>query len=88
MEKNNIPHNTYLWVSIDSPHLGANIPLGDQALLNLVKNSSHEAKAFYEKDLSSPAAQQQLIEFHREGSSYHLVNQNFFKCANNFSRNA
>lgn len=77
MEKNNIPHNTYLWVSIDSPHLGANIPLGDQALLNLVKNSSHEAKAFYEKDLSSPAAQQQLIEFHREGSSYHLVNQNF-----------
>nr|WP_294774091.1 T9SS type A sorting domain-containing protein [uncultured Flavobacterium sp.] len=76
MEKNNIPHNTYLWVSVDSPHLGANIPMGDQALLNLVKNSSHEAKAFYEKDLSSPAAQQQLIEFHREGSSYHLVNTN------------
>lgn len=77
MEKNNIPHNTYLWVSIDSPHLGANIPMGDQALLNLVKNSSHEAKAFYDKELASPAAQQQLIEFHKEGSNYHLVNQNF-----------
>lgn len=77
MEKNNIPHNTYLWVSIDSPHLGANIPLGDQALLNLVKNNSHEAKAFYEKELASPAAQQQLIEFHKEGTNYNLVNQTF-----------
>lgn len=89
MEKNNIPHNTYLWVSVDSPHLGANIPLGDQALLSLVKGSSHEAKEFYEKELASPAAQQQLIEFHKElienvsfmggtipVSNYHLVNQN------------
>jgi hypothetical protein len=84
MEKNNIPHHTYLWVSVDSPHLGANIPLGDQALLNLVKGSSNEANTFYEKELSSPAAQQQLIEFHKEQSTtfsgitlnnYHLVNQ-------------
>jgi hypothetical protein len=28
MEGHNIPHNTRLWVSVDSPHLGANIPLG------------------------------------------------------------
>lgn len=66
MEKNNIPHNVRLWVSIDSPHLGANIPLGDQALLNLVKENSDAAKDFYEKDLRSPAAQEQLIEFHKE----------------------
>lgn len=66
MEKNNIPHNVRLWVSVDSPHLGANIPLGDQALLNLVKDNSDAAKDFYEKDLRSPAAQEQLIEYHKE----------------------
>lgn len=77
MEKNNIPHNTYLWISVDSPHLGANIPMGDQALLNLVKESSDEAKDFYFKELSSPASQQQLIEFHREGVNYHYPNPLF-----------
>ncbi len=59
-------HNVYLWASVDSPHLGANIPLGDQALLNLVKSSNVSAADFYNIQLSSPAAQQQLIEFHRE----------------------
>lgn len=59
-------HNVYLWVSVDSPHLGANIPLGDQALLSLAKNSSAAASDFYRKQLSSPAAQQQLIEFHKD----------------------
>ncbi len=59
-------HNTYLWVSVDSPHLGANIPLGVQSLLNLVRGESDGAKEFYEKSLASPAAQQQLIEFHKE----------------------
>ena len=63
---NDWKHNVYLWVSIDSPHLGANIPLGDQALLGLAKNSSAAAGDFYRKQLSSPAAQEQLIEFHRE----------------------
>lgn len=90
MEKNNIPHNTYLWISVDSPHLGANIPMGDQALLNLAKKFSDEAKDFYENDLASPAGQQQLIEFHKEKveyvtlfgttfpvNNYHLVDQNY-----------
>lgn len=77
MEKNNIPHNTYLYVSVDSPHLGANIPMGDQALLYLLKDAGVDAAAdFYDKELSSPAAQQQLIEFHRPGSNYHTVNTN------------
>jgi len=71
-------HNTYLWISIDSPHLGANIPMGDQALLYLLKDAGiGAAEDFYDKELSSPASQQQLIEFHRDGSSYHLVNQNY-----------
>lgn len=91
MEKNNIPHYTYLWISVDSPHLGANIPLGDQALLYLLKKGGIDAaEDFYDKELSSPASQQQLIEFHRPPQewvtilgvptlidNYHLVNQNY-----------
>lgn len=91
MEKNNIPHNTYLWISVDSPHLGANIPMGDQALLYLLKEGGiDQAADFYDKELSSPAAQQQLIEFHRpkkewvnifgqqiQVDNYHQVDQNY-----------
>ena len=66
MEKNNIPHNVNLWVSVDSPHLGANIPLGDQGLIYRFQINSDQAIDFYQKDLSSPASQQQLIEFHRQ----------------------
>ncbi|WP_445453258.1 T9SS type A sorting domain-containing protein [Flavobacterium sp. 25HG05S-40] len=66
MEKNNIPHNVNLWVSIDSPHLGANIPMGDQGLIYRFQTSSDQAIDFYQKELSSPASQQQLIEFHRQ----------------------
>jgi hypothetical protein len=89
MEKNNLPHNTYLWISVDSPHLGANIPMGDQALLYLLKDGGIDAAGdFYDKELSSPASQQQLIEFHRPevvngtffglpitSTNYHKVNQ-------------
>lgn len=66
MEKNNTPHNVNLWVSIDSPHLGANIPLGDQGLIYRLQSESVQAQDFYQKELSSPASQQQLIEFHRQ----------------------
>ncbi|HPF10888.1 MAG TPA: hypothetical protein PKW08_02160 [Flavobacteriaceae bacterium] len=62
MEKEGIPHNTRLWISIDSPHLGANIPMGIQSLLNTVYGDSPEAQEFVDKELGSPAAKQQLIE--------------------------
>jgi hypothetical protein len=67
MEANNIDHNTKLWVSIDSPHLGANIPVGAQTLLNVLKDftGSVEAQDFVENQLGSPAAKQQLIEQHK-----------------------
>lgn len=70
MEKNNIPHNTRLWVSVDSPHLGANIPLGTQAEISLLKDGNDEARNFYDKQLGSVAAKQQLIEFHKEIVEY------------------
>lgn len=60
-------HNTGLWVSVDSPHLGANIPLGDQALIFLANQvaGSDSANDFYNNQLGSVAAKQQLIEFHK-----------------------
>ena len=70
-------HNTRLWVSIDSPHLGANVPLGDQGLFNLVRGDNVKAREFYEEKLRSPAAQEMLIEQHREGASYNTVNPNY-----------
>ncbi len=63
MEKENIPHNTRLWVSVDSPHLGANIPIGLQSLVNQIAETGNTmAQDFVSKDLGSPAAKQQLIE--------------------------
>lgn len=67
MEANNIDHNTRLWVSVDSPHLGANIPVGAQTLLNVLKDytDSSEAQDFVDLQLGSAAAKQQLIEQHK-----------------------
>lgn len=61
MEKNDIDHNTRLWISVDSPHLGANIPLGLQAVLNQAKGDIERAGEFVRDWLGSTAAKQQLI---------------------------
>lgn len=62
-------HNTRLWVSVDSPHLGANIPMGVQSLINLAKDQSPQAQDFADNQLGSAAARQQLIE---QYSGHHL----------------
>ena len=71
-------HKTRLWISIDSPHLGANIPEGLQALVNLLRKHAPTAKDYYDERLGSPAAKQQLINWHQQGgsqgSSYYDVN--------------
>ncbi|WP_288954739.1 hypothetical protein [uncultured Polaribacter sp.] len=63
MEENNLNHNTKLWVSIDSPHLGANIPMATQANLYFLGyiHGNQEAKDKYDFLLNSPAGKQQLI---------------------------
>ena len=57
-------HNCRLWVSVDSPHLGANIPMGIQSLLHTLKNvtDNNGADLFVDLFLGSAAAKQQLIE--------------------------
>jgi hypothetical protein len=71
-------HNTRLWVSIDSPHLGANVPMGDQALLHHLEDDNSTANEFYNEKLRSPAAQEMLIEQHRElNANYNVTDPNF-----------
>lgn len=56
-------HNTRLWISIDSPHLGANIPLAAQANVWFLgyKMGNLKAKRQFDNELNSTAAKQQLI---------------------------
>lgn len=66
-------HNTRLWVSLDSPHLGANIPLGAQALVYQLGYSGGRdatSRDSYNKLLGSSAAKQQLIEFYTPSMYY------------------
>ncbi|WP_439131894.1 esterase/lipase family protein [Polaribacter sp.] len=63
MEEHNLNHNTKLWVSIDSPHLGANIPMATQANLYFLGyvHGNQEAKDKFDFLLNSPTGKQQLI---------------------------
>ncbi|MES2560142.1 MAG: T9SS type A sorting domain-containing protein [Bacteroidota bacterium] len=60
MEKNNLKHCTRLWCSFDSPHLGANIPIGLQYALLFFANSDNTARENIRR-LNLPAAKQMLI---------------------------
>jgi Putative serine esterase (DUF676) len=64
MEKNNIPHNVKLWVSFDSPHLGANIPIAAQENIYFFGQfgQKEQAKKKFKENFGSPAARQMLIE--------------------------
>lgn len=54
MEQANQNHNTDIWVSFDSPHLGANIPIGLQYFFNFMELDQIEM-------LKTPAARQMLL---------------------------
>jgi len=54
MEQANQNHNTDIWVSFDSPHLGANIPVGLQYFFNYMELDQVEM-------LKTPAARQMLL---------------------------
>lgn len=60
----NMHHNTRLYVSFDSPHKGANIPISaQQALYHLGYFANQaDAKTSYDVQLRSAAARQMLIE--------------------------
>lgn len=69
MEQNSLDHETRLWLSFDSPHLGANIPIGFQHLINYIAYGPTGDATFQELVdglLRNPAAKQMLID-HLDG---------------------
>jgi hypothetical protein len=56
-------HNARLWVSVDSPHLGANIPVGGQANIWFLGNKlgNVDANDKFNNELNSTAGKQQII---------------------------
>ncbi len=77
-ENNQPDHNVRLWVSIDSPHLGANIPIGLQTLVNQVASSGNaDAQDFVNKQLGSIAAKQQLIEQFNGYTNSNYINHDY-----------
>lgn len=69
MEQHNLNHDTRLYISFDSPHLGANVPIGFQHLFNYMgfgPVGDVTMQALVNGMLKSPAAREMLID-HFEG---------------------
>jgi hypothetical protein len=64
MEQNNINHNTRLFVSFDAPHLGANIPLGDQYWIRFFAYHANNQEAKDGKAAFDTRAAQQMLVYH------------------------
>jgi hypothetical protein len=64
MESNGLDHRTRAYVSFDSPHTGANIPLGVQYWMLFFSGESEDASYMLGR-LNTPAARQMLV--------YHLT---------------
>jgi pimeloyl-ACP methyl ester carboxylesterase len=64
MEQQSLPHETRLYLSFDSPHRGANIPISLQYLINYfaVVGGDPMAQATVDFVLNSSAAKQMLID--------------------------
>jgi len=60
-------HNTRLWVSFDSPHQGANIPIGTQYWLRF-HSFLGKVKENFDVKINSVAAKQMLVHHHLSGS--------------------
>lgn len=71
MEQHSMPHQTRLWISFDSPHKGANIPIGDQRWLDFYgrKTNSEEITSKRDGKIGSTAAKQMLISHYLSPSS-------------------
>lgn len=87
MESNGLDHQTRLWLSFDSPHLGANVPLGFQHQFNFLafgldlggvfgNQNVVELQPLVEDLLKSSAARQLLVD-HFESHLANDSNVNF-----------
>lgn len=65
MEMNGMDHDTRLYISFDSPHLGANVPIGFQHLFNYMAYgpfADESVQMIVDGMLRSPAAKEMLID--------------------------
>jgi len=69
MEKNGLSHNCRLYISQDSPHLGANIPMGVQYFLKFYaeKFDVSSARISLERKVNNPASREMLIQSNTTG---------------------
>lgn len=79
MEQNGLNHRTALWFSFDSPHLGANVPISLQYMLNYYVETAGTTEEQTSKDLilNNPAAKQMLLDHytaHLQSGSEYLQN--------------
>lgn len=82
MEQNSLEHDTRLYISFDSPHLGANVPIGFQHMFNYMAYGplgETTLQGIVDGMLRSAAARQMLID-HFEG---HLQSGNATEFDNN-----
>jgi hypothetical protein len=78
MEMNTLNHDTRLYISFDSPHQGANVPIGFQHLFNYMAYGdlgNVAVQPIVDGLIKSPAARQMLID-HMEG---HLLTGSTFE---------
>ncbi len=64
MEENNLNHDTRLFISWDTPHMGANMPIEMQYFLNYVAESQNntDLQNMINATLNSPASKEMLID--------------------------
>ena len=67
MESSGSPHCTQLYLSLDSPHQGANVPLGLQQVIHALAEGA-DIIGGLPQALASPAARQLLLVQHLPGS--------------------
>ena len=71
MEHNNIPHNTRLFLSLDSPHNGATIPLGLQHFVDYFAGATEdETSVAGLAELNSPAARELTQHHYSQGTAF------------------
>lgn len=71
MEANNLPHNTRLYISLDSPHNGANIPIGLQHFIKYFADETKDEQLVNGLDaLNSPASRELTQHFHEQGTYF------------------
>lgn len=61
MESHGLPHRVRTWVSFDTPHRGAVIPIGMQYWIDFFAGQSADADTF-RMQLNTPAARQMLVQ--------------------------